>query len=53
LSVGGITECYCWIRRHTRNNNTARATLEPAYQIIYDWANFGWTVTRLTVITRV
>jgi hypothetical protein len=47
LSIGGITEYYCWIRRHTRTNNVARINLEPAYQVDYDWTESSWTVGRL------
>jgi hypothetical protein len=47
LSIGGITEYYCWIRRHTRENNVARVNLEPAYQVDYDWTECLWTVGRL------
>jgi hypothetical protein len=47
LSIGGITEYYCWIRRHTRANNVAHVNLEPAYQIDYDWTESLWTVGRL------
>jgi hypothetical protein len=47
LSIGGITEYYCWIRRHTRANNVARVNLEPPYQVDYDWTESLWTVGRL------
>jgi hypothetical protein len=47
LSIGGITEYYCWICRHTRANNVARVNPEPAYQVDYDWTESLWTVGHL------
>lgn len=53
LSLGGITEYYCWIRRQRRPHNTSRAILEPAFQVTYSWNEYKYTVTRLTQHPRI
>ena len=53
LTLGGIIECYCWIRRRIRNGNTDRVYLEPAYQVSYPWSEFQWIVSRLQQHPRI
>ena len=48
LSISGIEECYCWIRRQNKANGGARVNLEPAVKVTYNWSDYGWTVTRLS-----
>jgi hypothetical protein len=53
LSIGGITEFYCWIRRCSNAHQPTRASLEPAYQVDYNWSEPRYTVSRLAQHPRI
>jgi hypothetical protein len=53
LSIHGIIEYYCWIRRRSSAHHATRASLEPAYQVNTDWNEYRYTVTRLSQHPRI
>jgi hypothetical protein len=53
LSIHGIVEYYCWIRRRSSAHHPTRASLEPAYQVNTDWNEYRYTVMRLSQHPRI